>query len=180
MRKLAGYFFQGLLLVGPFAATVYILYVTVSFLDGLLPVGLPGLGLLIIIGLITLLGYLGSLFIARPFITLFEKIVEKTPLVKIIYTAVKDLMTAFVGEKKRFSEPVLVTVGKDSGLQKLGFITQKDLSDLGIKGKVAVYLPHSYNFSGNLFIVPKENVMPLDISGAEIMKFIVSGGVTRL
>ena len=69
----------------------------------------------------------------------------------------------------------------ESGLEKLGFITQEDLSKLGIEGKVAVYLPHSYNFSGNLFIVPSQNVIILkSASSADVMKFIVSGGVTEI
>ncbi len=90
-------------------------------------------------------------------------------------------MSAFVGKDKKFTEPVLVKVNKDSDLEKLGFITQHDLTELGIEaGKVAVYLPHSYNFSGNLFIVPSANVKPLNVNSAEVMKFIVSAGVTSI
>jgi len=90
-------------------------------------------------------------------------------------------MNAFVGKDKKFTEPVLVKVNKDSELEKLGFITQHDLTTLGIEaGKVAVYLPHSYNFSGNLFIVPASNVKPLNANSAEIMKFIVTAGVTAI
>jgi uncharacterized membrane protein len=90
-------------------------------------------------------------------------------------------MSAFVGKDKKFTEPVLVKVNKDSELEKLGFITQHDLSRLGIeKGKVAVYLPHSYNFSGNLFIVPARNITPIDASPTEVMKFIVTAGVTAI
>ncbi|MFC1522995.1 DUF502 domain-containing protein [Elusimicrobiota bacterium] len=180
MKKLTAYFLQGLLLIVPFAATLYVLYVTFSFIDGLLPTRLPGLGFFGILALITLLGFMGSSFLTRPLISFIERTLEKTPLIKIIYSSIRDLMTAFVGEKKSFTEPALITINRESGLQKLGFITQRDLSDLGIKDKVAVYLPHSYNFSGNLFIVPKENITPINASGAQVMKFIVSGGVTRL
>jgi uncharacterized membrane protein len=90
-------------------------------------------------------------------------------------------MSAFVGKERRFTEPVLVKVTRDGHLEKMGFITQKDLSNLNIpNGKVAVYLPHSYNFSGNLFIVSVESITPLDASPAEVMKFIVSAGVTSI
>jgi uncharacterized membrane protein len=85
-----------------------------------------------------------------------------------------------VGKKKKFNQPVLVTINRDTNLQRLGYITQSDLTNLGIYDKVAVYLPHSYNISGNLFIVPKEHVTPLQANGAELMKFIVSGGVSEI
>ena len=110
-----------------------------------------------------------------------DKLISQAPLVKIIYTSIKDFMSAFVGKERRFTEPVLVKISRDGNLEKMGFITQKDLSNLGIpKGKVAVYLPHSYNFSGNLFIVSVENITPLDAHPAEVMKFIVSAGVTSV
>ena len=148
--------------------------------DGILPVRVPGLGFAIIVCAITLLGAASPLFLGNPLIAWARGMLEKVPLVKLIYTAVKDLMAAFVGEKQRFKEPVLVTMNKDSAIKKLGFITQHDLSQWGLKDQVAVYLPHSYNFSGNLFIVPREAVMPLNVSGPDAMKFIVSGGVTDI
>jgi uncharacterized membrane protein len=106
---------------------------------------------------------------------------NKVPLLKTLYTSIKDLLSAFVGTKKRFNEPVLVNVGSGGGLQKIGFITEKDLSDLGIPNtKIAVYLPHSYAFSGNLFIVDASAVSPIDAKASDVMKFIVSGGVTNI
>jgi uncharacterized membrane protein len=91
------------------------------------------------------------------------------------------MLAAFVGNEKRFNKPVMVKVGRDADLYKLGFVTQKDLTYLGIKeGKSAVYLPHSYNFSGNLFIVDNDLITPIDAPSDEIMKFIVSGGITRI
>lgn len=180
VRKLFGYFFRGLLFVVPIAATLYVIYYSFMLVDRILPFDMPGLGFLVIISGITLLGYLSSFYFANPVISLLEQLMEKTPLLKIIYTSIKDLLSAFVGEKKRFTHPVLVTVNKDSNLQKLGFITQEDLTHFGIRERVAVYLPHSYNFSGNLFIIPKENITPVDASGTEVMKFIVSGGVSEL
>jgi uncharacterized membrane protein len=111
----------------------------------------------------------------------FDTIVSRAPLIKIVYTSVKDLLSAFVGNKRRFNKPVLVKVSADGSLEKIGFITNEDLSDIGIKEKkIAVYLPHSYAWSGNLFIVPAENVTKIDASATDVMKYIISAGVTKL
>ncbi len=180
MRYFIRYFLRGLLLVAPIGVTVYILWAAISWLDELLPLGFPGAGLLIILGSVTVTGYLGSTFIARPLFGFLEASMSRLPLVNVMYSSLKDLFSAFVGEKKKFTHPVLVTLNRESHLCKLGFITQTDLAELGMAGKVAVYLPHSYNFSGDLYIVPAENVTPVDASGTAIMKFIVSGGVTHV
>ena len=180
MRVFIRYFGRGLLLVAPVGVTVYILWAAIRWIDALLPLWFPGAGLLIIFGSVTLVGYLGSTFIARPLFQLLEKSLNRLPLVNVLYSSLKDLFSAFVGDKKKFTQPVLVTLNRDSDLRKLGFITQVDLADLGLTGKVAVYLPHSYNFSGDLYIVPRENVTPVQASGTAIMKFIVSGGVTHV
>jgi len=174
------YFFRGILFIVPLALTIYIIIQSIKWLDGLIPVKIPGLGLLIILVTITLFGYLGSTLLIKPFFDILEKLIIKLPLANIIYTSLKDLMVAFVGDKRKFDQAVLVVMNGDFGIHKLGFITQADLSHLGLPGKVAVYLPHSYNFSGNLFVVPSENVVPIDAAGADVMKFIVSGGVAGL
>ena len=193
MKKLLNYFFQGLLVVIPIAVTIFVIYKIITWIDKLLPfqipvklpgigeVSIPGLGILTIVIAVTAFGYLAKFFVANPFFVLLERILERTPLLKIIYTSVKDLIEAFVGEKKRFNQPVLVTVNKESGVQRIGFITQKDLSVLGISShKMAVYLPFSYGFNGQLLIVPAENVEKIDASGTEMMKFVISGGVTEV
>jgi uncharacterized membrane protein len=105
----------------------------------------------------------------------------KAPLIKIIYTAVKDLISAFVGKKKRFREPVLVRLGNSPDLQRIGFITNNELTILGkANEKVAVYLPHSYAMSGDLFIVPVSNITPIKASSTDVMKFIISAGLTQI
>jgi uncharacterized membrane protein len=189
MNKLIRYFFQGLLLISPLAITIYALVVSFEFVDGLLlnqlykitGINIPGLGLVLIVTFVTLIGIVGSSILIKPILNSLDKIISQAPLVKIIYTSIKDFMSAFVGKDKKFTEPVLVKVNKDSDLEKMGFVTQRDLTSLGIDAdKVAVYLPHSYNFSGNLFIVPAANVKPLNANSAEVMKFIVSAGVTAI
>lgn len=179
IKGLVGYFLRGLLLVVPATIIIYIVYKLFVFLDELIPTEIPGLGILILIAAITFLGFLGSTFIAEPIFRRANKILDRIPLLKTIYTAITDLMSAFVGQKKSFSRPVLVKLNRESEIEKPGFVTNDDLEMLNIKsGKIAVYLPHSYNFSGNIFIVPVENVTPVNANTAEFMKFIVSGGVT--
>lgn len=180
MHYFVRYFVRGLLLVAPVGVTLYILWAAIRRLDALLPLWFPGAGLLIILASVTLIGYLGSTFIARPLFQLLENSLIRLPLVNVLYSSLKDLFSAFVGDKKKFTQPVLVILNRESDLRKLGFITQTDLAELGMKDKVAVYLPHSYNFSGELYIVPRENVTPVQASGTAIMKFIVSGGVTHV
>jgi len=189
MNKLIRYFLQGLLLISPVAITIYAIVVTLEFIDGLLIQHLtdiigfkiPGLGLLIILTFITLIGIIGSSILITPILKSIDKLISRAPLVKIIYTSIKDFMSAFVGKEKKFTEPVLVKININSDLEMLGFITQHDLTSLGINpDKVAVYIPYSYTFSGNLYIVPVVNVKPLKVNSTEIMKFIVSAGVTSI
>ena len=186
MKTLVNYFLQGLLYIAPIGITVYIIYVVFNFVDNilkttlqnLLDVDIPGLGLVIIVFILILVGVIGQTFIARPFKYLFKRFIDKTPLLKVVYSTFNDLFSAFVGKERKFNKPVLVLVNNLSNLQKLGFVTEEDLSRLNETEKVAVYFPHSYNFSGELFIVPKEHISPVDINAAEVMKFIVSAGVS--
>jgi uncharacterized membrane protein len=193
MRKVLNYFLQGLLVTVPIVVTFFVLFKSIIWIDSLLPfqipvkipglndIEIPGLGVLAIFFMITLFGYFASSLVANPVFLLFEKLLGKTPLIKIVYSSVKDLIEAFVGEKKRFTQPVLVTMTKNPEIQRIGFVTENDLTNLGIPlGKLAVYFPFSYGFNGQLFIVPAENVTPINASGTEMMKFIISGGVTEI
>jgi uncharacterized membrane protein len=188
-RKIASYFFQGLLFIGPLAITIYSIHLVFVWVDSLLKeyieeffgVDIPGFGFLSVLFIIILVGFLGSSILFRPFVTWFDRLISKAPLIKIIYTSVKDLLSAFVGKKRRFNKPVLVKVSADGALEKIGFVTNEDLSDIGIQEKkIAVYLPHSYAWSGNLFIVPAENVTPINASATDVMKYVISAGVTKV
>lgn len=188
MKKLLNYFLQGLLYTVPFVTTIYIIYLVFNFVDNILndflektlKVDIPGLGIIVIIVFIILVGIIGQSIIAQPFKILVKKILEKVPILKFIYSALNDLFSAFVGKEKKFNKPVLVLVNPISNLEKLGFITEENLSILEENEKVAVYFPHSYNFSGEMFIVPKKQIKPIDINPAVVMKFIVSGGVSKI
>ncbi|MCB2206717.1 MAG: DUF502 domain-containing protein [Bacteroidetes bacterium] len=189
VKGFVNYFFKGLLFLAPIAITIWAILELFYLIDGLLQgfidkylgMHIPGLGLLILLLLITFIGFIGSTIIFRPLVTYFDKLMARAPLIKIIYTAVKDLVSAFVGQKKRFTEPVLVQLDSASNIEKLGFITNKDLSVIGISNeKVAVYLPHSYAWSGNLIVVSSKYVKPIQASSTEVMKFIISAGVTNI
>ncbi|WP_304516454.1 DUF502 domain-containing protein [Cecembia rubra] len=178
-RRILTYFFRGLLFVVPIALTIYVIVLIIQFLDGILPIPIPGLGILIMLGFVTFIGFLASIFITKPLFEIFERWVFKIPLINILYTSIKDLMSAFVGDKKKFNTPVIVKMSEN--ISRLGFITQEDLGVIEEENLVAIYFPHSYNFSGNLYLVPKENVRILNnIRSADVMKFIVSGGVSHL
>ena len=193
MKRLLNFFFQGLLFVVPIAVTLWVLFRAILWVDGLLPfqvpihlpgkteIDIPGLGLITIFLFIAAVGWLSARYIRNPLFSYLEQLIDKAPLVKLIYSSVKDLVQAFVGEKRRFNQPVLVRLEKESEINRIGFITQEDLSDLGLeKEKVAVYLPFSYSFAGELIILPRENIRQLNASGTDMMKFIISGGVTEI
>ncbi|GHB47919.1 hypothetical protein GCM10008106_30970 [Mongoliitalea lutea] len=178
-KRFITYFFRGLLFVVPIALTVYVIAWILRFIDGIVPIPVPGLGILIILAFITFIGFLASIFITKPLFEIFERWVFRIPLINILYTSIKDLMAAFVGDKKKFNTPVLVKLSDT--VFRLGFITQDNLLDIDDRTLVSIYMPHSYNFSGNLFLIPKENVTILEgLSSTDVMKFIVSGGVSNL
>ena len=184
MKTLAGrflrYFFSGTIFIVPLVATAYFIFVSFQWLDNRLTLPYPGLGFLIIVGVITLIGYLSTNYVFRTVGHWFDVGMNRIPLVKLIYATVKDLLGAFVGDKKKFNKPVLVRINKDNNLYQIGFVTQSDLSSLQLSDMVVVYFPHSYAFSGYHYFVSKENIKPLNISGQTAMKFIVSGGVSGL
>ncbi len=189
MKKILLYFVQGLIITVPVAITGFVVYKLIDFVGSLFvdfgtivsPVIDPFIMIAIAVAIIFLMGLLGSSIILRPLFTLFDNALERTPFIKTIYTSIKDLLAAFVGSKKRFNKPVLVTINKENNIQQLGFITQENLSELNIKeGTVAVYIPMSYSFSGNLLIVPIDHITPVVASSTEVMRFIVSGGVTEI
>lgn len=175
------------MLVFPVGATLYIILASINWANDSLNtllfepfnLDIPGLGIVTVFLFVSLLGYVFTRAFTRPIVHYFENYLTRVPVVKIIYTSIKELTEAFVGEKKKFTKPVLVKLN-DSGLKKLGFITDEDLSELGLEEMIGVYCPHSYNFSGNLFFVRREQVVPIDANPSDVMKYIVSAGVTEM
>ena len=190
MKNIFNYFFRGLLFVFPVVATLYIIIAAIQWSNDALNdllfewlgLDIPGLGIITVFLAVSLIGFIFSRAFVRPLIGYFDRFMAKVPLVKIIYTSLKELTEAFVGDHKRFNKPVIADFSNDKGqpVKRIGFITQTDLSNLGLADMVAVYCPHSYNFSGNLYILSKQAVTPVELSSSEVMKYVVSAGVTRL
>lgn len=191
------YFFQGLIILAPIAITIWAVVGLFNFVDSITPAiierifpnllgtdangnfkKIPGLGFIIVIIIVVVVGWISSGFMAGKLVSLFDKLLEKTPGIKIIYSSVKDFFEAFAGDKKKFTRPVIVNVdGPD--IWRMGFITQDDMTNFGLANHYAVYVPHSYAISGIVYLVPKEKVKPVyNVSTSDAMKFAVSGGVT--
>jgi uncharacterized membrane protein len=189
MNKIIRYLLQGILFTVPIAITVYVIITLTNWVGSAVdflgisihPFVDPLLGLIGGVTVLIIIGAIGSSIFFYPLFKRIEHLIEKTPFLKIVYTSVKDLLSAFVGQKKKFNKPVIVKVNENPLMEKMGFITQSSLKDLGIaENKVAVYFPLSYSLSGDLFIVPAENVKAVNVPSAEFMKFIISGGVTEI
>ncbi len=180
-QKAIQYFLQGLLILGPVSITVYFIYIVFDKIDSILrpAINIPGLGFFIIIGFIILIGYLSSFFVMGRLLSVLDKIMEKTPGIKLLYSFIRDFFEAFAGNKKKFTMNVLANVDY-ADTWRVGFITQEDMTNFGMENYVAVYLPMAYSVSGSVYIVPKEKIKLLPmISSAQAMKFAVSGGVTE-
>lgn len=185
MNRFIKFFFQGLLYTIPISVTIYIIWEIVVSIDSQVQPWLPfnahGLGIIIVFVLITLIGVIGNLFVTLPIVSYVEKIFIKAPLVRIIYTSLKDLVSSFVGQKKSFNKPVLVKLYPESEIYRLGFLTDESLQKFELEeSMVSVYVPHSYAISGQLFIVNKNMLKEINSNATGIMKYIVSGGVTEM
>ncbi len=198
-KKWFQYFLQGLIVIAPIAITIFVIYSVFNWIDNILPdlihyffphfVGLnndgsikkvPGLGFIIIILFVFIIGRLSSIFFLNRFAHFIDTILDRLPGVKHIYGSVKDFLEAFTGNKKKFDKPVLVNVDKQN-VWRIGFITKEDLSMFELTNHIAVYVPHSYAVSGITYLVEKDKVMPIrNIPSAEIMKFVISAGVTSI
>ena len=198
LRQLLQYFFQGLIILAPMVITGWAVVSLFNFVDGILPnilymlfpstVGnnpdgtpksYPGFGFLLVILIVIGVGYVSSSFIVGRLVHLFDHLLERTPGIKVIYTTVKDFFEAFAGNKRKFNRPVLVSI-EHPDVWQLGFITDENVKDFGLEEHVAVYIPHSYAFSGRLYFVPSSHVKPVtEVSATDAMKFAISGGVTE-
>ncbi|MEJ8597645.1 DUF502 domain-containing protein [Riemerella anatipestifer] len=175
-------FLQGLVIIGPVAATVWIIWYIVSSIDNIIPSiaeKFPGLIFILVISSTALIGWLGNKFLlGRILVDSMDYLLEHTPGIKFIYTSLKDVMSSFVGDKKKFNIPVLIKTNDSPEVWRVGFLTQKEVSIMGLQEHVSVYLPHSYAVSGWVVLVESKNVKLLEnINAADAMKFAVSGGV---
>ena len=196
MKKIAGallnYFIKGLIIVVPIGAAAFLIFWGVAKIDESLnlsgifltdskgqPIYIPGLGILNVLVIILIVGILVTNVITDPIKQWLNRWINRLPIFKFLYSSIKDLTEAFVGDEKKFNEPVLVELN-EFGLKKIGFLVQKDLAKIGLPGDVAVYFPLSYSFAGQVVIIPAEKVKLIDRSAADMMKFVISGGVSGL
>lgn len=191
-KALLSYLIKGLLIVMPIALSVFIVVWAVSTVDSWLNINnilgvdqntgasrnIPGLGLVLVLAIILLAGIFVTYFVTEPMYNWFKRWLNKLPLFNFIYTSIKDLTEAFVGDEKKFNHPVLVEAEGD--MKRIGFLTQNDLSKLNLPGEAIVYFPFSYSFAGQIYVVKKEKIKPLNMSAADAMKLVVSGGVTQI
>ena len=180
LRRLLTYFFRGLVFLAPAAITIYICMVVFQTIDGWLGLPVPGVGFLVSLVLITVFGFLASGVIARGAVAALDDVLERLPFVRFLYSSTRDLISAVVGEKRRFDQPVLVRLFDNGSAHVLGFVTQESLSPLGLDDWITVYMPHSYNFSGQMYIFPRASVRPVQANPSDVMAFILSGGVTAV
>lgn len=179
VARLLNSFFRGLAFVAPIAITAYVCVEIFTTIDGWLGLRIPGVGFVITIALITAVGFLASNLLTRGLLGLIESLLDRLPFVRLLYGSTRDLLNAFVGEKRKFDKPVLVTLFAGGTVRVFGFLTQESLSQFGLADQVTVYIPQSYGFAGNLIVVPMAQVEPVAAESAEVMAFILSGGVTR-
>lgn len=181
MKSLINYFLKGLLYLIPISVTGYVLYWLFTELDQILGFSFPGVGVVLIIVFVTIIGFVGSFLIQLPLFNYLEYQLERLPLIKTIYTSVKDMLKAIVSEKQGFNRPVLVKVSNDSELRRLGFITNEGMTFLKDgQNLITVYVPFSISVSGQLYLVPPHYIQAVDGKPADVMKYIMAGGVTTI
>lgn len=179
MPRLLAYFIRGLIVVTPIAVTAYVLWLMFRTIDGWLGISTPGVGLLVTLSFTTFVGFLASTVITRSVVRFVEDLLSKVPFVRLLYSSSRELLSAFVGDKKRFDRPVLVAIGGSAKV--MGFVTQDTLTNLPAgAAHVAVYLPQSYHWAGQLVIVPFDQLTVIDAAASDVLAFIVSGGVTTI
>ena len=180
MRRLANYFLRGLVVVVPIGVTIWVCYRIFHWIDDLLGFAIAGTGFVIMIALVTLVGFLATTLIARTIGDAFDHMLGRLPFVHLLYSSTKDMLNAFVGEKRRFDKPVLVSLSEDGAVKVFGFLTAESLNSLGVAGAATVYVPTSYSVAGHVIVVPSSRITRIDAEAAEVMAYIVSGGVTTV
>ena len=178
MTRLLKYFLRGLVVVVPIGVTVWVCVQIFQAIDDLFGFAAAGTGFVLILALVTLVGFLASTYAARSLGTAFEKLLGRLPFVNLLYSSTKDMLNAFVGEKRRFDKPVLVSLTADGSVKVFGFLTAESIAVLGAADHATVYMPTSYSIAGHVIVVPVSRITRIDADAPEVMAYIVSGGVT--
>jgi len=193
MRSLQRTFLRGLATIAPIVVTLWALWwlgttaerILGNALRSVLPHGTypPGTGLIVGVALIWVIGLVMSNWLLREMVRFGERQIERVPVVKTVYGAVKDMM-AFVGGdgQSEIGRPVLVDTGTEDA-QLVGFVTRENASELTRRpedhDKVAVFLPMSYQLGGFLAVLPRSRVAPIDVDGGETLRLVLTAGIGR-
>lgn len=182
-QVLLNIFLRGLLVLLPIALTVGVIYWLIDTVAGWMHLDeISGKEFFFwavgAVALIMAVGFITRGVVARQTLDFFEGIIEKAPGLSFIFGTTRDMTEAFVGDKKKFTEPILVELSE--GIFKMGFLTQKDMSNIGMPGFCAVYLPYSYGINGEMMVVHTSRVKPVNQESSHWTKFIISGGVAEL
>lgn len=191
-QRVLYYLIKGILVTAPLAGAIFLILWIFASLDNALnisqhlledeqgrPLYIPGIGILTVILILIFVGFVFTTFVTEPIREWIKRTINRIPLFNTLYSSIKDFTEAFVGDAKKFNEPVLVRVN-EMGLKKIGFLTQRDLKILGLEGEVIVYFPYSYSFAGQIVVVEAKHVQRLNMSATDAMKLVVSGGVSGL
>ena len=191
MKRLTGLALRGLAVALPFALTIYFVYWSISNIEwamrkalDALDIGglyLPGMGVVVFVAILLVLGLVARLLVFQSFLALLEQLFEQIPLIKSVYTAIRDFMAFLAGENRASGEVVAIDI---AGQRMLGIVSDTDPprslgrdADSG-DDLVGVFLPMSYQLGGFTVFVPKDRVEELhDVSVEELMKLALTAGV---
>ncbi|MDO4782438.1 MAG: DUF502 domain-containing protein [Capnocytophaga felis] len=176
------YFLQGILIIAPLSTTIWIIWSVFSSIDNLVPdisKKYPGVVFVVLFLGTTLIGFIGSkFFLGRLLVSGLDYLLERIPGIKFIYSSIKDVLTSFVGDNRKFNNPVWVKVQDNPEMWRIGFLTQKTMDFTNMEGMVSIYLPHSYAVSGWVIVTKAENIKPTEgLSAHKAMEFALSGGM---
>ena len=181
--RLLQYFLRGIIVVVPEGMTFSIVYWFLTKMDGILGPYFTtrGMGLLALLTLILSVGWISSFFLMKRLYRLLDSWLERMPIINFIYSSTRDFLEAFAGKKRRFTHSVLVNVFAEE-VWMVGFLTDEDLEGFKLGGKyVSVYVPQAYNVAGQLYIVKRERIRPIEhLASPDVMKYAVSGGAVEL
>ncbi|WP_051292755.1 DUF502 domain-containing protein [Olivibacter sitiensis] len=191
IKVLFYYLIKGVLVLVPIAGALFLIFWIVATIDSVLnlswlirdemgrPLYIPGLGIIAMLVILISAGWVFTNFVTEPILEWFQKQMNKIPLFNTLYSSIKDFTEAFVGDEKKFNDPVLVEIN-ETGLKKIGFLTQSDLHKIDLPDEVIVYFPYSYSFAGQVCVVKASKVTKLNMNATDAMKLVVSGGVSGL
>ncbi|WP_163831591.1 DUF502 domain-containing protein [Spartinivicinus ruber] len=178
-QRLIGSFLKGAAIVLPIVLSFYLIIAASRWIDGLVGLQTPGLGLLVVVVGMTLVGAFTSHRLGHKIVSWFQELLNRIPILKMLHGAISDVFAAVVGNKTNFNQPVLVSLGIDKSVKLLGFMSEMAVGLEDMEEHVSVYLPQSFNIAGNLLLVPKSQVTLVDMDPGKFMTLILSGGIVR-